>query len=208
MAWMREGDFHSTLPTYVNGVIQTGYTCNVLMRRRQPFSSLRFDLSLGRSGGEDTDYFYRLYDLGGRIAFAPDAIVYEPVPAERCRLAWLMRRRLRSGQTYGQRLVSTSRDGLGALALACAKVSYCMAVAGLNVFSQVRSRRYLLRGALHVGVVGGLLRAKQPNLYGHDAKQPLTVEPSRRIAAGGRLPREQVHAADSGRNGAAGSKMG
>ncbi len=206
--WMRKGDFHSTLPAYVDGVIQTGYTCNVLMRRRPPFSALRFDLSLGRSGGEDTEYFYRLHDLGGRMVFAPDALVYEPVPAERCRFGWLMRRRVRSGQTYGLRLVRTSRDGWGALALACAKVGYCMGMAGLNFFSQVRWRRYLLRGALHVGVVGGLLRARQPNLYGHNASQ-LTAEPPRGMTTGNRLhAREHVHAHDPEHDGAPGPKMG
>lgn len=206
--WMREGDFHSTLPAYVNGTIQTGYTCNALMRRRQPFSSLRFDLSLGRSGGEDTEYFYRLYDLGGRIAFAPDALVYEPVPAERCRFGWLMRRRLRSGQTYGLRLVRTSRDGWGALALACAKVSYCLAMAGLNLLSQVRWRRYLLRGGLHIGVIRGLLRARQPNLYGHAANRQLTAGSSRGGTTGSRVhPREQIRTPDPEHNGAAGPKV-
>jgi succinoglycan biosynthesis protein ExoM len=169
--WMREGDFHSTAPVHVEGGIQTGYTCNVLMRRHEPFSSLRFDLSLGRSGGEDTEYFYRLHDLGGRIVFAPDAIVHEPVPAERARFDWLMRRRVRSGQTYGARLVSSSRSGWRAIALAGAKSGYCMVMAGLNLLSPVRWRRYLLRGALHMGVVGGLLRARQPSLYGHGGSQ-------------------------------------
>lgn len=190
--WMREGDFHSTSPAYVNGVIQTGYTCNVLMRRREPFSSLRFDLSLGRSGGEDTEYFYRLHDLGGRIAFAPDATVYEPVPAERARLEWLMRRRLRSGQTYGMWLVRSSRSGWGARALASAKSGYCLAMAALNVLSPVRSRRYLLRGTLHIGVVGGLLRARQASLYGGVGSQLLNGErtSSGGEAAAGREPAE------------------
>ncbi len=174
--WMCEGDFHSTSPAYVNGVIQTGYTCNVLMRRREPFSSLRFDLSLGRSGGEDTEYFYRLHDLGGRIAFAPDATVYEPVPAERARLVWLMRRRLRSGQTYGMWLVRSSRSGWGALALASAKSGYCLVMATLNILFPVRSRRYLLRGTLHLGVVRGLLRARQASLYGGVGNQLLNGE--------------------------------
>lgn len=176
--WMREGDFHSTLPAYVGDVIQTGYAGNVLLRRRQPFSSLRFDLSLGSSGGEDTEYFYRLYDLGGRISFAPGAVAHEPVSAGRVSLEWLMRRRLRSGQTYGLRLVRTSRAGWWAFALASAKVVYCLAMVGPNLFSPVRWRRYLLRAALHIGVVGGLLRARQPRLYGHDANRHLTAKRS------------------------------
>lgn len=207
--WMREGDFHSTIPAFVGDVIQTGYAGNVLIRRRQPFSSLRFDLSLGRSGGEDTEYFYRLYDLGGRIAFAPDAIAYEPVPAERARLEWLMRRRFRSGQTHGLRLVRASKGGWWALALASAKASYCLAMAVPNLFSPVRWRRYLLRGTLHIGVMGGLLRARQASHYGHDTIHPLAAERSGEGPAGSRLPsREPVHTADPNHNGAVDSKMG
>jgi len=193
--WMREGDFHSTVPAYVGDVIQTGYAGNVLLRQRQPFSSLRFDLSLGRSGGEDTEYFYRLYDLGGRIAFAPDAVAYEPVPAERARLGWLMRRRFRSGQTHGLRLVRASKGGWWPIALASAKAVYCLAMVVPNVFSPVRWRRFLLRGTLHIGVVGGLLRARQASLYGHDANRPM-------VAA----PRERAPTPEH--NGAAGPKMG
>lgn len=207
--WMREGDFHSTIPAFVGGIIQTGYAGNVLMRRRQPFSTLRFDLSLGQSGGEDTEYFYRLHDLGGRIAFAPDAIAYEPVPAERARLAWLMRRRFRSGQTHGLRLVRASRGGWRALVLATAKAGYCLAMIVPNLFSPVRWRHYLLRGTLHIGVVGGLLRARQASLYGQDANHPLAAERSGGGPAGSQLqPREPVHAPDPERNGAAGPKMG
>lgn len=206
--WMREGDFHSTVPAVVNGIIQTGYAGNVLMRRRQPFSSLRFDLSLGRSGGEDTEYFYRLYDLGGRIVFAPDAIAYEPVPVERARLDWLMRRRFRSGQTHGLRLVRASRGGWWALTLATAKAGYCLAMVVPNLFSPVRWRRSLLRGTLHMGVMGGLLWARQASLYGDDASRPLVAERSGMGPAGSRLqPMEQVHAPDPEHNGAAGPKM-
>jgi succinoglycan biosynthesis protein ExoM len=207
--WMRDGDFHATVPTYVSGVIQTGYTCNVLMLRRPPFSSLRFDPSLGRSGGEDTEYFYRLYDLGGRIAFAPDAVAYEPVPAERARLQWLMRRRLRSGQTYGLRLVRASKGGWRALALASAKAGYCLAMVVPNLFSPVRWHRYLLRGTLHIGVVGGLLQARQASLYGHDTSCTLVADRSGAGPSAGRLPsRAPAHTADPEHNGAAGPNMG
>lgn len=35
-AWMREGDFHTPKPSWVNGQIITGYTCNVLFQRKNP----------------------------------------------------------------------------------------------------------------------------------------------------------------------------
>ncbi len=170
--WMRRGDFHSTVPAYVNGSIQTGYTCNVLMRCKEPFRALQFDIALGRSGGEDTDYFYRLRDLGACIVFASDALVYEPVPAERAQMIWLLRRRLRSGQTYGTQLIRSSKNRWTSIALASAKSGYCLAMAGLTIFSPVLWRRNILRGALHIGVIGGLLEAKQAALYGDRGVAP------------------------------------
>uniref|UniRef100_UPI00396CC6AB glycosyltransferase n=1 Tax=Paracoccus sp. TaxID=267 RepID=UPI00396CC6AB len=99
-SWMRDHDFHSTYPVVVKGTIRTGYTCNVLIdRRSQALRGLSFDLSRGRSGGEDTEFFTRLHLAGGRISYADDAWVEEPVPSNRARFKWLAARRYRMGQT-------------------------------------------------------------------------------------------------------------
>ena len=166
--WMVRGDFHSTLPVVVNGAIRTGYTCNVLIRRAEPFAALRFDLALGKSGGEDTDYFHRLTSLGGTIEQAPDAIVYEPVPTDRAGMRWLVRRRLRMGQTHGM-LVGGGR--LPAVTVAMAKASYCMAMAAATAFSPIGRRKNLLRAVLHMGVVGGIMGVRQAVHYGEGASR-------------------------------------
>jgi succinoglycan biosynthesis protein ExoM len=160
---MVRGDFHSTLPVVSKGAIRTGYTCNVLIRRAEPFTSLRFDLALGRSGGEDTDYFHRLTALGGTIAQASDALVYEPVPSDRAAMGWLIRRRLRMGQTHGM-LLDGARPK--AIAVAAAKACYCMAMTGMTAFSPISRRRNLLRAMLHIGVVGGIMGVRQAAHYG------------------------------------------
>ena len=133
-AWMRRGDFHSTRPVWVNGEIRTGYTCNALLRMQAAaLRGRRFNLALGRSGGEDTEFFAHVHRSGGRIAFSPEAVVEEPVPAARARLAWLARRRFRSGQTHARLL--KQRDGqLGAprnLALALSKAGFCAGMAAV-----------------------------------------------------------------------------
>jgi succinoglycan biosynthesis protein ExoM len=162
-AWMVEGDFHSTLPVFVNGAIRTGYTCNVLIRWEEPYRSLRFDLALGKSGGEDTAFFYALTAMGGTIAYAPDAIVDEPVPQSRATMDWLVRRRLRFGQTHGT-LMGGSRTRR--LAMVGAKIGYCGLMAGLTAYSPVLRRRNWLRAMLHVGVAGGILGVRQAVHYG------------------------------------------
>lgn len=164
--WMVRGDFHSTAPVVRNGAIRTGYTCNVLIRRAGPFAALRFDLALGRSGGEDTDYFHRLTALGGTIAQAPGALVYEPVPPDRAAMGWLIRRKLRMGQTHGMLLGGTRPK---AIAIATAKAVSCMAMAGLTAFSPIQRRKNLLRAVLHMGVVGGIVGVRQAAHYGEAA---------------------------------------
>jgi succinoglycan biosynthesis protein ExoM len=166
--WMVDGDFHSTHPVFVGGTIHTGYTCNVLIRWSAPYRALRFDLALGKSGGEDTDFFYRLTAAGGTITYAEDALVEEPVPADRASMAWLVRRRLRFGQTHGM-LQAGSRAK--SLAVVAAKISYCGAMTALTAFSPVQRRRNWLRAVLHFGVAGGILGMRQAVHYGQSTPQ-------------------------------------
>ena len=164
--WMVDGDFHSTRPVFVGGTIRTGYTCNVLIRWTVPYKNLRFDLALGKSGGEDTDFFYRLTALAGAIAYAEDAMVEEPVPSDRASMDWLVRRRLRFGQTHGM-LQAGSRAK--SLVIVATKITYCGAMTALTVFSPVLRRRNWLRAVLHVGVAGGILGVRQAVHYGQPA---------------------------------------
>jgi succinoglycan biosynthesis protein ExoM len=167
--WMREGDFHSTLPVWVRGEIRTGYTCNVLMRKSaKSIAGIRFSLARGQTGGEDTEFFDRVFGMGGRIAFAPEAFVEEIVPPGRSSFDWLARRRLRVGQTHGRLLREKRRAG-GAYAeigLAAAKVAYCLAGAALTAFRPVARNRNLLRGIMHAGVIGGLTGVHERRHYG------------------------------------------
>jgi succinoglycan biosynthesis protein ExoM len=162
--WLAHGDFHSTAPVYVHGRIETGYTCNALIRRSPLIDGLRFDPALGRTGGEDTTFFYRLHDRGAVITAAPEALVYEPVPPERERLRWLFRRRLRAGHTHGSRL--RARGRLTALLPPAAKVLYCLAMTAATAPSPTGWRRNALRAALHLGVLGGLLGRSPAAQYG------------------------------------------
>lgn len=167
--WMRGGDFHSTLPVWVKGEIRTGYTCNALLKRDAPsLLGRRFKLALGKSGGEDTDFFAGMHAVGGTIAFSHEAWVHEPVPENRASLAWLAKRRFRSGQTHGRLLAEKSNGRLQVwnVALAGAKAGFC-AIAALVCFpSAARRYRFALRGVLHAGVISGLLGLKEIEQYG------------------------------------------
>ena len=166
--WMKRADIHSTRPVWISGEIRTGYTCNVLLDlRSKAIARRRFSLALGKSGGEDTEYFTLVKRAGGRIAFAADAWVYEPVPENRATLSWLARRRFRMGQTHGRLLAEQGSSSLlKQLVLASAKAGFCAVVSVLTVFSSASRHRYALRAVLHAGVVSGLFGVREIEQYG------------------------------------------
>jgi len=166
--WIALGDFHSTRPAPVGGRILKGYAGNVLIRRRaMEAAGLRFDPRLGRQGGEDDDFFYRLTDAGGSIGFAPDALAFEPVPPQRASLTWLLKRSFRTGQTHAARLLGRHRGParVAQIGLAGAKGSACLAGAAVALLSPVARCRWLVRGSLHAGVAARLAGLKVLELY-------------------------------------------
>jgi succinoglycan biosynthesis protein ExoM len=165
--WIAAGDFHSFGPVRVRGRILKGYSCNVLIRTEAVRRcGLRFDLSLGRMGGEDDDFFYQLTDCGGTIGEAPDAHVYEAVPPSRATMGWLLKRAFRSGQSHGRRQLRRALPGrILQFGLAGAKSAACLAGAAATAVSPVRGRKWLVRGALHAGAVARLAGIKEVQMY-------------------------------------------
>jgi succinoglycan biosynthesis protein ExoM len=173
-SWVREGDFHSFQTNERNGAVDTGYSSNVVFKRSIVGTS-RFDLALGRSGGEDAFFFAALHHHGARLGLCPGAVLEEPTPAQRMRLAWLVKRAFRSGQTYARIACDLrSRSRLALIVLAAVKVGYCAGGALLTLWSPVRWRANLIRGALHVGVIARALGARDLELYGTPASAPET----------------------------------
>jgi succinoglycan biosynthesis protein ExoM len=166
--WIAAGDFHSTAPVVDGGRILKGYAGNVLIRRSAIAArGLRFDEALGRLGGEDDDFFYRLTDSGGTIGFAPDALAYEPVPPTRASLKWLVTRSFRTGQTHGARLSQRARGParVAQIGLAAAKGGACLAGAAATAWSPKARARWLVRGSLHAGAVARLAGLRELQLY-------------------------------------------
>jgi len=165
-SWLRICDLHSTQPVWVHGRIETGYTGNVLLRRALiDRADLAFRTELGRSGGEDIDFFYRLRDAGGRIGYAPAALIHEPVPLERTSLGYLLRRNFRQGQTHARRLKRCSqiRPSIFHLPLAMAK-ALLLGIAACRPGTAARNRN-LARAALHCGVAARLAGVAEIKLY-------------------------------------------
>ncbi|MWD28439.1 glycosyltransferase [Aquicoccus sp. SCR17] len=164
--WIAAGDFHSQSAVARRGRVETGHTCNALLRwRGAPWRAERFAPALGRSGGEDTEFFFRLGRMGARYAIAPDAVVREPVPPARLSLGWLLRRRFRVGQSYALG-ATTPAARAGLFATAAAKAVYCGLRAAAHPLRAERRAFWLIRATMHAGVCAGCLRMRQAVLYG------------------------------------------
>lgn len=164
--WIVRGDFHSQHVADDLARTGQGHTSNVLFRwTNTPWSSTRFDPALGRSGGEDTAFFQTLRTFGARFALEAGAMVYEDVSPNRLSFAWLWRRRFRYGQTHATLLRRAGARAPIEIAKAGAKAAACMAMAGLSIAAPVARRRWLLRGALHCGVVARLAGGRDLELY-------------------------------------------
>lgn len=158
--WLRKGNFHATYPVHVKRHITTGYCGNVMMTRSAPaLANLRFDEALGVSGGEDTDFFARLSKAGGRIVYAREALVYEPVTPERATLKWLMRRRARYGETHAMMLLAQGKPRRPNALKAAIKAAICFAAVLPSALSGVGRAKWLLRGQMHLGAARYLWKA-------------------------------------------------
>lgn len=161
--WIRAADLHSTRAVATPDGVVTGYTSNALVRR-SAVGGERFNEALGRSGGEDTEFFTRLYAQGRRFVAAPAAVVSEPTARDRLSLRWLSHRAFRAGQTHARAYIAAGRRGRG-LVSASAKATACLALSALFAWDGVARRRFWVRGALHRGVVARLLGTPDLELY-------------------------------------------
>ena len=168
--WMREKDFHSFEPVFVNDEIITGYTSNLLLdRSAKCISPLTFKEELGNSGGEDSAFLNELVKRGGKIAFAPNAFVTEAVPENRATISWLAKRRFRMGQTHAMMVMHeniTLPTKIKAIIITLLKFFYCCVFAILNIFRKGHMYSWLLRGILHLGAIFKFCGKKDLKQYG------------------------------------------
>lgn len=162
------GDFHSNRPVERHGEVRTGHTCNALVdMRRVSTRALRFDVAKGRTGGEDTDYFHRLWKTGSQFGICDNAKVYEDVAQARLRPGWLMRRSFNAGHVFGE--LSRRDARLWALPklilLALIKALYCLLRALASACFATSRLWWLRRCVMHLGVMAGLARITPKTQY-------------------------------------------
>lgn len=169
-AWMRELNLHSPAPQRTRGTVRSGGAGNVLLRwAGTPWFGERFDVARGKSGGEDTEFFHRLGRMGATYEIAPEAIAHEPVTPERLRMAWLVKRRFRSGQSHASS-ASGVGERMGLTLRAAAKATGSYATVLPTLIDKTKWRYWFLRGVFHSGVVAGCINLRETDGYGEPAE--------------------------------------
>lgn len=164
--WITKRDYHSQIRKPRNGKILTGHTCNALLRwKGTPWFGQLFDEGLGKTGGEDTEFFFRLARMGAKYAIADTAIVYEPVPKDRLKYSWIRKRRFRIGTTYAKSAsITANRQKL--FYSSAAKTLFCYALAAGFILDRDRRNFWSLRGIMHLGICAGCCSISSRDLYG------------------------------------------
>jgi succinoglycan biosynthesis protein ExoM len=94
-------------------------TGNLLIRRERLLAEAGpFDPALGRSGGEDSDFFRRRLAHGDTYVWCDEAAVWEAVPAERLTRGYFLRRAWLRGVVNARRARLLSTDAAKSLAAA------------------------------------------------------------------------------------------
>jgi glycosyltransferase involved in cell wall biosynthesis len=84
-------------------IMEGAATGNLLLDLRElDRLRLRFDDRFGLTGGSDTLLTRTLIRRGGEIRWCDEAEAYEPVPPERARREWALRRRARTGNAWSR----------------------------------------------------------------------------------------------------------
>ena len=99
--WIVAGDMFGKDSHAHESSQKKGATSNALMKalwvKEKDF---RFDPYFGKSGGEDTDFFHRIYKAGGKLIYDAKASVEEEVESHRLNLEYIKKQNIRIGQTH------------------------------------------------------------------------------------------------------------
>lgn len=99
--WIKAGDLFGKDSHPHESPQKKGATSNALLKaywvKEKDF---RFDPFFGKSGGEDTDFFHRIYKAGGKLIYDAHAVVEEIVEPDRLNLEYIKKQNIRIGQTH------------------------------------------------------------------------------------------------------------
>lgn len=110
-AWVAAGDFFNRRRLPTGSEVDVAATNNLLLDLgRVRALELEFDERFGLSGGSDTLFTRSLVLRGGLMVWCDEAVVVDNVPLSRLTRSWVLRRALRSGNSYSRVSLELARD--------------------------------------------------------------------------------------------------
>lgn len=125
--WLQNTDIHNTRGNATGDKLYRITAGNTLIQLSS-IGGVRFDARFGQTGGEDTDFFKRLYESGRDIRWCEEAVSTEWITADRANTKYAIRRFIDQGHTYRRMFLVDA--GLGRAALFFARSVLQAAVAG------------------------------------------------------------------------------
>ena len=157
--WVAAGRFFDRRRLPTGTTLAVAATNNLLMDLRVVRAAgLTFDTRMGLVGGEDT-LFTRVLARHGRMVWCDEALVVDVVPRARVGPDWVVRRALRSGNSWALTTVQLAESrtkrvqarvgsaGSGLTRLAGGSVQLVVGVAARSLTYRARAVRTLARGA-------------------------------------------------------------
>ncbi len=110
--WIRAGRFFERRRFASGTEVQVAATNNLLLDLRQIHTlGVRFDERFGLSGGSDTLFTREVVRRGGRLVWCDEALVVDRVPPSRVTRQWVLRRSLRSGNSWSRTALEIAAPG-------------------------------------------------------------------------------------------------
>lgn len=140
--WAPKLAMYKVNPGKIGTEMAHGATNNVLMNWSKVRSlGIRFDPAFALTGGSDTEFFSRLHRAGCKMVWCPEARVSEIVPSERLKIAWIMRRGFRGGQSFARIFYGNEPSARRAY-LTCFRVLYLLGATTILPIFFMRGREH------------------------------------------------------------------
>jgi succinoglycan biosynthesis protein ExoM len=158
--WLAAGDFFSRRRHPTGAPLEVAATNNLLLDMHEiRRMGLTFDVELGLTGGSDTLFTRGIRAAGGTLTWCDEAVVIDVVPASRLTRRWVLRRALRSGNSWSLTSLMLSRNRLarleqrvrltatGSVRIAGGFAQLAAGVATRSMRRRARGQRTVARGA-------------------------------------------------------------
>lgn len=114
-----------------------------------------FDIQYGVTGGSDSHLFTILSKKGAKFIYCAESIVYEYVPPERANMNWLLKRSIRTGNSYARRAIQLAARPfikrvflfIKAFLLALVNIIYCF----FSLYSKKKYFTFFIKTAGYCG---------------------------------------------------------